>query len=306
MGITNKEAHVVPLGPGVTGERRPLFGNFSNDGVQVAWYDFECLDKLNWSKQLLPKSLELCINFDGCGTISDHSTQPSPINPQTVLQYSGGSRSIQADRQASQRHRFLTVIMSKPWLTHTIHSHRPGLNSETRAFLSAGRQSPQIRSQRLNSHVKRLAEEMLAPPVPAPCQGLWYHARIQEILAHTLTETRDELFCERHKRVANERIDQVKKILAENLEYPPSLAELGRRVGCSPYHLSRLFSEHTGTTISRHLRTLRLERAAELLREGRCNVTEAAMTVGYSSLSHFSKAFAEMFGECPCVFGLKK
>ena len=59
-------------------------------------------------------------------------------------------------------------------------------------------------------------------------------------------------------------------------------------------------------TISRYLRNLRLERAAELLRSGRSNVTEAAMAVGYSSLSHFSKAFAEMFGVCPCVFPLSR
>ena len=59
-------------------------------------------------------------------------------------------------------------------------------------------------------------------------------------------------------------------------------------------------------TISRYLRNLRLERAAELLRSGRSNVTEAAMAVGYSSLSHFSKAFAEMFGVCPCAFPLHR
>jgi AraC-like DNA-binding protein len=98
----------------------------------------------------------------------------------------------------------------------------------------------------------------------------------------------------------------VKQALARGIESPPSLSQLGREVGCSPFYLSRLFSEHTGMTISRYLRNLRLERAAELLRRGRVNVTEAAMAVGYSSLSHFSKAFAEMFGVCPSVFPLSR
>jgi AraC-like DNA-binding protein len=98
----------------------------------------------------------------------------------------------------------------------------------------------------------------------------------------------------------------VKQALARDIESPPSLSQLGREVGCSPFYLSRLFSEHTGMTISRYLRNLRLERAAELLRRGRVNVTEAAMAVGYSSLSHFSKAFAEMFGVCPSVFPLSR
>jgi AraC-like DNA-binding protein len=45
-----------------------------------------------------------------------------------------------------------------------------------------------------------------------------------------------------------------------------------------------------------------VERAAELLLAGRHNVTEAAMEVGYSSLSHFSKAFCTTIGCCPVLF----
>jgi AraC-like DNA-binding protein len=48
-----------------------------------------------------------------------------------------------------------------------------------------------------------------------------------------------------------------------------------------------------------------MERAAELLRTGRCNVTEAAVAVGYNSLSHFSSAFHETFGCCPGLYPLK-
>jgi AraC-like DNA-binding protein len=48
-----------------------------------------------------------------------------------------------------------------------------------------------------------------------------------------------------------------------------------------------------------------MERAAELLKTGQCNVTEAAMEVGYSSLSHFSSVFHETFGCCPGLFPLK-
>jgi AraC-like DNA-binding protein len=69
--------------------------------------------------------------------------------------------------------------------------------------------------------------------------------------------------------------------------------------------LSRLFAQATGKTISAHLRDLRLERAAELLREGRMNVTAAATEVGYSSLSHFTVAFREAFGCCPGLYPLQ-
>lgn len=76
-------------------------------------------------------------------------------------------------------------------------------------------------------------------------------------------------------------------------------------VGCSPFHLSRGFSQEVGLTIQQYLRGIRLERAAELLRTGQCNVTEAAFEVGYNSLSHFSSSFHEMFGCCPGLYPLK-
>ena len=87
--------------------------------------------------------------------------------------------------------------------------------------------------------------------------------------------------------------------------WPPGLEDLGRSVGCSPFHLSRTFSAATGLTIPQYVRQLRMERAAELLRSGRFNVTEAALEVGYSSLSHFSQAFHETFGCCPGLYPLR-
>jgi AraC-like DNA-binding protein len=77
------------------------------------------------------------------------------------------------------------------------------------------------------------------------------------------------------------------------------LEALGKQVGCSPFYLSRIFSQQMGTTISQYLRQLRMEKAAALLRAGKMNVTEVAMEVGYSSSSHFSVAFHETFGCCP-------
>jgi AraC-like DNA-binding protein len=151
-----------------------------------------------------------------------------------------------------------------------------------------------------------VAEALHTPAVAGPGRTFWFRAKILEILSHALTEPAPEMFCQRHHRLARERVERVKALLLDDLESPPSLAQLGRQVGCSSFYLSRIFSETTGQTISRFLRAARLERAAELLGSGQCNVTEAAMAVGYSSLSHFSKAFAERFGQCPCVFPLKK
>lgn len=296
----------APVWAGVQGEWRSLFGNFSREGVSIEWHDFECAKPLAWSESFHPDSLEICVNFAGCGTIQERRSQTTIVNPQTVAQYSASPERLTADRHPAQRHRFLTVEMSRDWLATAVRGHEENLNRETRGFLDGVTRVRRARELPLHQRVRTSAEEMLQPPIKGPGVGFWFHAKILEIAAHTLTEPDPELFCQRHKRLALDRVDQVKLLLAEDLENPPTLAQLGRKVGCSPFYLSRIFSDNTGLTISRYLRNIRLERAAELLRTGKCNVTEAAVTVGYSSLSHFSKAFAEMFGACPCVFPLKK
>lgn len=86
---------------------------------------------------------------------------------------------------------------------------------------------------------------------------------------------------------------------------PLTLEELGQRVGCSPFYLSRTFTEQMGMTLTQFLRQVRLERAAELLRSGKFNVTQAALEVGYSSVGHFSTAFHETFGCCPGLYPLQ-
>jgi AraC-like DNA-binding protein len=141
------------------------------------------------------------------------------------------------------------------------------------------------------------------PPVAKAAQVLWYQSKALELMAHFLFAPKDpEFFCMRQKRVARERVERVKELLARDLVSPPTLETLGQEVGCSQFYLSRIFSREVGQTIPQYLRNLRMERAAELLRTGRYNVTEAATEVGYSSLSHFSKAFCETIGCCPVLY----
>jgi AraC-like DNA-binding protein len=140
----------------------------------------------------------------------------------------------------------------------------------------------------------------------ASAQKIWYQAKTLEVMAAFLFKAspEDEFFCQRQKRVGQDRVDRVIAILKSNMAEPPVLEALGRQVGCSPFYLSRIFSQQMGQTISQFLRQLRMEKAAELLREGRMNVTQVAMEVGYSSSSHFSVAFHETFGCCPGLYPL--
>jgi len=272
---------------------RELFGRLEDDGVHVQWHDFSTSHAMDWEKNIHSKSLEICINFDGRSVFSKGRGRTMVTGPKSVACFAHGT--WKSRRLAENRHRFLTIEMSRSWISRAFGVFHARCPAGMRRLLE-GKGFSEARP--LTPWIRRAAEEMLCPPVSL--HAVWYPAKIMEISAHLFSAT--ELFCERQKRVAKERVERVKQILERDFENPPGLVGMAREVGCSQFHLSRVFSEETGTTISRYLRTIRLEKAAEFLRTGNFNVTEAAMRVGYSSLSHFSKAFAEHFGHCPCVF----
>lgn len=304
--IATRQAFEAPAWSGIDGEWRTLFGSFYEDGVSIEWHDFQCANRLDWARSFHPDSLEICLNLEGKGNFKSGRSQ-TRLAPQRITHYTANNDRLSAQREAGERHRFITVELSRNWLAEAIRGNEDALNSETRHFLdgtTASRTTIDVRP--LSPHIRQFSQEVLKPPVEGRAAKLWFRAKIIELASLTLLEPEKELFCQRLHRLTSDRVQRVKDILARDLEQPPTLADLGKEVGCSPFYLSRIFSEETGLTISRYLRNVRLERAAELLRGGKCNVTEAAMTVGYSSLSHFSKAFAEMYGSCPCVFPLAK
>ncbi|HEX6889627.1 MAG TPA: two-component regulator propeller domain-containing protein [Chryseolinea sp.] len=91
-------------------------------------------------------------------------------------------------------------------------------------------------------------------------------------------------------------LDIIEKYIAdENF----SIDQLSREVGYSNMHFYRKIKSLTGETPSQFLRTIRLKRAAELLKKKSDNVTQIAYSVGFASVSYFNKSFKEQFGVTP-------
>ncbi|MBU6402904.1 MAG: AraC family transcriptional regulator, partial [Verrucomicrobia bacterium] len=227
------------------------------------------------------------------------------FDPLTAGFYLPGTSALTASRQAGERHQFVTVTFSSRYLRHHL-AHCDGALHPLVEQLTHGAVGCAGLSeiQRLTAEQQRLIAHLVHPPVVQGARGLWYQSKVLELMAQFFFERRgeDELFCDRQKRLARERVDRVIALLRRRLAEPPSLDEIGREVGCSPFYLSRTFSREMGVTIPQYLRKIRMERAAELLRSGHYNVTEAALEVGYNSLSHFSLAFCQTMGCCPAIY----
>ncbi len=91
---------------------------------------------------------------------------------------------------------------------------------------------------------------------------------------------------------------EILKYIAENLRYV-TLVSTAKHFGMSEGYMSRLISRETGLTFKKLLRKLRLERAAELLENGKCTAEEAADAVGYTNISRFYRNFKEFYDQTP-------
>ena len=285
---------------------RQLYGDFDRLGLSVEWHDLRPAHDLNWGETFRPRSVEFCLNMEGRGVIGRRNQNDYVAGSSGY--YSLGEDPPPASRQAGDRHQFVTLEFSRDHLQEQLADCESELDPQLRRAVFSENEKNIVSTPRpMAAEQRSIVSSLLQPPVPRAAQSLWYRSKALELMSHFLFAPNDpELFCMRQKRVARDRVERTKELLARDLAQPPSLESLGQEVGCSSFYLSRIFSREVGLTIPQFLRNLRMERAAELLRSGKYNVTEAATEVGYSSLSHFSKAFCETIGCCPVLYPMAK
>ncbi len=95
------------------------------------------------------------------------------------------------------------------------------------------------------------------------------------------------------------RVHAARDIIARDYLRPLSVEGIAREVGCSPFHLSRLFRRATGLTLYGAVVRLRLREGFERLLDAGEMVSGIALDVGFASHSHFSDAFRAEYGCTP-------
>ena len=100
----------------------------------------------------------------------------------------------------------------------------------------------------------------------------------------------------------DKRLGKILLLMQENLERPLSIATLSERAGTNEKAATRLFERHVGETPHRYYLRLRIERAANLLRQSELQVEEVAFACGFSSSSHLSRHFRPLMGATPKAY----
>jgi AraC-like DNA-binding protein len=98
---------------------------------------------------------------------------------------------------------------------------------------------------------------------------------------------------------AKERLRQILNQMPVSELIEINFSELVTRMGCSPRHVSRLFTELVGSSFREKQVELRLARACEFLATTNSKVVDVALESGYQSTSLFNLMFKQRFGISP-------
>lgn len=149
-------------------------------------------------------------------------------------------------------------------------------------------------------------QNLLDCPYTGDLRTFFLESKVIELIAHKLAQIESSSSAapasENFRSDDIEHVRFARDLLIRDLENPPRLFDLAHAAGTNHTQLNRGFQKMYGTSVFGYLRKMRLEKARHLMEEERMNVTEAAVAVGYNSLSSFSRAFSAHFGSRPLRF----
>ncbi len=99
--------------------------------------------------------------------------------------------------------------------------------------------------------------------------------------------------------VRHPRLLDVVAAMEANLENPLSLGELAAGAGLSLRQLERLFAAQLQIRPGLYYRSLRLQRARQLVQQTGLSMMQIAVATGFSSATHFAKAYGRVHGRPP-------
>lgn len=105
-----------------------------------------------------------------------------------------------------------------------------------------------------------------------------------------------------HGGLSNRQLQQIASFVDQHLEQDLALAELAAIVQMSPSYFSSLFKQSVGLTPYQYVIQCRIERAKQLLRQGKLSIADVAHSLGFTHQSHLSRHFKRLVGMAPKAF----
>jgi len=164
---------------------------------------------------------------------------------------------------------------------------------------------PIIEAKEISAPISLILNQLTTKQINQSLRSVYIKGKVYELLSYYFS-TASENETEHCPYIANEetisKVKHAKEIIIDEMNNPPSLAELAKRVGLNIKRLKTDFKEFYGVPVFSFLLNYKMELAKKLLAEQQLNVNEIALNLGYSTSSHFIAAFKRKFNITPKQF----
>lgn len=99
-----------------------------------------------------------------------------------------------------------------------------------------------------------------------------------------------------------ESFNNVIEYIERNYAEPLTTSKAAELVHLSEYYFCHLFKKHIGSSFTSYLNEIRVQKAAELLKNTKKSVTEIAAETGFNDVNYFCRVFKRFMGAPPKSF----
>ncbi|SFF23664.1 helix-turn-helix transcriptional regulator [Spirosoma endophyticum] len=160
----------------------------------------------------------------------------------------------------------------------------------------------------ISSSIIHAASGIVEQPVPESLERHYYKLKCEELLCYTMA-----LLMEREALpMSRVHIDDIKALYAVKhqlqayLHEAPAIALLASQAHMSEPKLRKLFKQTFGKGVFEYYQSMRMQKAAQLLRESGLTVSEVGYQLGFTNLSHFCRVFEQHMGTKPKKFSARQ
>lgn len=122
-------------------------------------------------------------------------------------------------------------------------------------------------------------------------------SRVMDILGEGIGQM-ERAFAAKPQMMHRE-IGTVKQYIYANYDKDLSVDLLAEQVFMAPSYLSHIFKKETGQNLSKFIKSLRMEKAKEMLTDSHKKIVNISCDVGYPNVSYFCQSFREYYGVSP-------
>ncbi len=158
----------------------------------------------------------------------------------------------------------------------------------------------------LTPSMRVILQQLFSCPYQGAARRIFIEGKAMELIACKLDQIRPAGKKQQNNSSVRsgdaDRFHFAGELLSKNLSSPPDVMELARTIGVSRTKLYHGFNQLFGVSPMEYLRIKRIEKAKLMIEDKDLSMTQIAYTLGYSSSSHFAKAFRDFFGMPPSYY----